>query len=99
MADLSQKKSDTMSRMIDLIPRAMKLAADIKELKNYATDNGFLTGGANAIVDNDAGTGAVRHLTATSFNDAITALDSLTLSAANATKLRVASATPIPGGN
>lgn len=99
MADLSQKKSDTMSRMVDLIPRAMKLAADIKELKSYATDNGFLTGGSNAIVDNDAGTGSNRHLTATSFNDAITALDSLTLNTQNATKLRVASATPIPGGN
>lgn len=104
MANLATKKRDTALRLVELIPRAMKIAADIKELKQYATDCGFLAAGANAMVDADfveptAGDGGpTGHLTAATFNDAVTAIDSLTLSTANATKLRVASRTPIPGG-
>lgn len=96
--NLTRKKSDTMTKLISLIPKAMKVTADIKELQNFATDNLFLTGGANAIIDADC-VGENSHLDAASFNAAMTALASLNLSAGNATTLRKASATPIAGGD
>lgn len=98
MANLTNKKSDTLTRLVELIPKAMKLAADIKELKNYATDNGFLAGGTNPIADLDC-IGGNDHLDAATFNAAMNAIDSLTLSNPNATTLRKASRTPIPGND
>lgn len=90
MADLAKKKSDAISTVVALAPKAMKMAADLAEAVAFLTDNGFLTGGGNAIVDNDF-TGENAHLTATEFNSAVTALGSMSLSTQNKTHLRKAS--------
>ncbi len=96
MATLTQKKSDAISKLVSLAPTAMTLAANIKELQSYFTDNGFLTGGGNAIVDGDC-TGENAHMDAASVNASVTAIATLALSTGNATTLRKASKNPVPG--
>lgn len=96
MADLSKKKSDALSALVAVSPRAMLLASQVAEFVAYVTDNGFLSGGASPIVDADC-QGENAHLDAATFNAAVTAIATLALSTQNRTTLRKASRTPIPG--
>lgn len=96
MANLAQKKTDSVNAFVKLVPSMILLAGQISELNKFLTDNGFLTGGANAIVDADF-SGFNGHLDAATFNAAVTAMTTMTLSVPNATALRKASITPIPG--
>ena len=96
MANLTQKKSDTLSRLVELSPAAILLASQIAELVGYCTDNGFLTGGSSPITDADC-VGATAHLDAATFNAAVAAIGSLNLSTGNRTTLRKSSSTPVPG--
>ena len=96
MADMQGKKSDTLTRLAELSAAAILLTSQITELVGFATDNGFLSGGANAITDAEC-VGANAHLDAASFNAGVTALGSVNLSTGNRTTLRKASRTPVPG--
>jgi len=93
MADLSKKKSDAISKFVSLVLPAVKLSADINELNTFLTDCGFLTGGANALVDGDF-TGSNAFLDAATFNAAVTALVRQKLSTSNLTALHKASTVP-----
>lgn len=97
MPNLTQKKSDAMTKLVQMIPLAMDVAQQVKELDAYFADNGFKTGGNNAIVDGDC-IGENAHLSATIMNDALAGIASLVLSTTNATKMRLASRTPVAGG-
>jgi len=93
MADLSTKKSNAISKFVALVLPAIKLSIDINELNTFLTDSGFLTGGANALVDGDF-VGTNSFLDDPTFNAAITALTSMKLSNANLTALHKASTVP-----
>lgn len=73
----------------------MTVAVQIAEFIAYCTDNGFLAGGANQITDADF-LGDNGHIDQTKFNAAITALQTITLSNANKTTLRLINKHPIP---
>jgi hypothetical protein len=88
------KKSDAVSYLVQMAPKAEALSRDVIELLSYFTDNGFLTGGANAIVDADL-VGENQHLTAAQVNAGVAAINSLKLSTANATILRQIARTPV----
>jgi hypothetical protein len=63
MPDLTAKKSDYLSRVVDLSERLTDVLKDAQELTSYRGDNGFETGGTNAIADADC-VGENAHLTA-----------------------------------
>lgn len=96
MPNLTKKKSDVLSKLVQITPQAMAIAAQLQELVDYCTDNGFKTGQANAIADADC-VGENDHLDAAVFNAALNALNTLTLNNASKTALRKATRTPIPG--
>jgi len=95
--DMQRKKTDALAKLVEMDPQAMALALRIQEFVAYVTDCGFLTGGANAITDADC-VGENAHLDAALFNNAVSALGSMTLSTNNKTTLRKASRSPVPGG-
>lgn len=94
MANLTAKKSDAISALVAFSIKAEGLARDIAELQSFFTDNGFLTGGGNAIVDGDC-VGANAHLTATLVNSGVTAIATMALSTPNKTVLRQIAATSV----
>lgn len=95
--DLTDKKANALSSLVAYAIKAEAMSRDLKELGDYFTDNGFASGGANAIVDGDC-TGTNKHLSATIVFDALTAIGSVVLSTTNATRLRKTALVPtLPG--
>ncbi len=90
---LATKKVEALRAFVALSLKAEAMARDIKELQTYFTDNGFLTGGGNAIVDADC-VGDYAHLTASLVNSGITAIATVALSTGNATILRQIASSP-----
>lgn len=93
--NLIDKKSNALSRLVDLIPKAFLVAAEVQEIVSYITDNGFLTSGASPIADADC-IGTNSHLDAALFNAAVGAINTITLSNPNKLILRKATTTPLP---
>ena len=95
MANLSAKKSDYISGVGAFSTKLLALAVDADELAAFQADNGFQSGGANAIVDADA-VGANAHLTAAQINAVMTVAGAFSsaMTAARRTTLRQANAKP-----
>lgn len=91
--DLSRKKSDAISNLVIYARTGITTAAQIAELVAFITDSGFLSGGANPVVDADF-VGDNQHMNAADFNAAVTSLATLALSTGNRTTLRKASKSP-----
>lgn len=70
MADLTAKKSDYLSRVVQLSEELARAIQKAEEMTAYRGDNGFEVGGANAITDADC-TGANAHLTAANVDAAV----------------------------
>lgn len=94
MANLTSKKSDAISKLVAICPRAMEILSEVVELQNYLADNLFLTGAANAVIDADC-VGDNAHVTAADFNAAMTALAAMTLSPSQRATLRRVSRVPV----
>lgn len=87
MATLAQKKSDFLTALVSYSSKAEAIVRDIAELSSYFTDNGFATGGANAIADADC-VSPNDHLTAALVNAAMTAIVNVNLNAGQKTTMR-----------
>lgn len=87
MPNYTAKKSDAITALVLIAPEALKIAAQVAEVVANITDNGFLTGGSNPIIDADC-TGENAHLDAATFNAAVAAIATLALSTGNRTTLR-----------
>lgn len=102
MAVLTAKKSDYISAVVKFSQDLLELTVDADELASYQTDNGFQSGGGNAIVDadcvgpNPASPSANAHLTAAQVNAVMTvaAAVSSSMTAARRTTLRQANTKP-----
>lgn len=104
MANLAAKKSDYISAVNAFSTKLLALTVDADELTAFQTDNGFGTGGTNAITDadclgpnpNPVSPGANAHLTAAQVNAVMTvvAAVSSSMTAARRTTLRQANAKP-----
>lgn len=95
MASYVQKKKDYLNALVAMAAEASTFARRAQELISYGTDNGFLTGGANAIVDGDCVDSAA-HLTASLVNSGTTAIGTMTLSNPNRVILRQCGSVVIP---
>jgi len=95
MADLSSKKSNYLSKLVSFADTMLSTTRMADEIHAYALANGFLTAGANAIVDADC-VGANAHLTAASVNatDTIAGQLSTAVTTAMRNNLRAADITP-----
>lgn len=69
--DLSAKKSDYSSAAISFAERLLDLTREGEELAAYQSANGFQSGGAAALVDNDM-TGTNAYITAADINSVVT---------------------------
>lgn len=94
--DLSKKKSDAISQLVTYSRTAIQVTAQIAELVGFITDSGFLSGGANPIVDADF-VGDNVHINAADFNAGVTAINTVALSTGNRTTLRKVSKSPAVG--
>ncbi len=90
--DMTLKKANALQAVMAFSNKALPLALAIQEFVSQMTDDGFLTGGGNAITDADCLLSpTTSHLTAALVNSAVsTALASVTLSTGNKTIIRQA---------
>lgn len=101
MAEFTLKKQNSLNSLIRFCNTMLPMALAVAEFQSQMTDDGFLTGGANAITDADCtATPGAQHLTAALVNSAVAALATMTLSNVNKTTVRQASGTVLtpPGG-
>ncbi len=96
--DMTLKKANALQALMQFSNKALPLCLAIQEFISQMTDDGFLTGGANAITDADClAQPSTAHLTAALVNSAVsTALSSVTLSTANKTIVRQALGNVLP---
>jgi hypothetical protein len=68
--DLTAKKSDYLSKVVQLSEALLEITRDCDEMKLFREDNEFQIGAPNAIVDQDC-LGANAHLTAANVDAAV----------------------------
>lgn len=95
MAVMTQKKKDLLNALVSYADKGAAMTREVQELIDYFTDNGFATGGANAIVDADC-TDSNSHLSQQLVNDAIVALGNVNLTPAQKTTLRKVATVVVP---
>lgn len=95
MPNLASKKTDFISQVVVFSQRLLALSVNADELAAFQSDNGFQSGGGNAIVDADC-VGDNQHLTAAQVNAVLTvaAAFSGAMTAARRTTLRQANKLP-----
>jgi len=87
--DFTLKKANALQQLVAFSGKGLTMAEAVQEFVAQLTDGGFLTGGANPITDADCLLSpTTSHLTAALVNSLVTAINNLSLTAAQKTTVR-----------